>query len=1430
MQEFKPQDVINNRYKVIRKLGAGAMGAVYLCADSAEKNIKVALKVLISENLDDQDVWAKGEYEALTRLRHPNLARVHNFGRIEGTDDYFIVSEFIKGVDLYSATEYLNYDEMIDIVVQICRSLEYIHSQGYVHFDVKPDNLLVSRTKTVGIKEGSKVEYNDADFNTSTRGLYDKPVVKLIDFGLAEKITGSFSFAIKGTLNYLAPEILNGSTPDRRADLYSLGVTIYQVVNRDLPFHQDVRPFGGPSKFDTRANLFEANMKKHPEYLRELIMRLLEENPDDRFQSAKELIQFVNRHSNQSFELETEETRASYFYSPRLVGRKREMNLLKKYQELIFFPHRSRSDDEETEEKPDQSAEDATDSIPVHCVLVTGEMGSGKSRLVEEFQHYCKLNDINLYKGNCYEGSQKAYQPIIEILRELVCQIGPNSELFRKHEQYILKLLPDLGGDREFDSGPDVTRPVKDKQHFIERISQFLMDVAEKHPYLFCINNLHWADDASIDLLERLFERMQETVRKGKPLKLLALATQRSEEQHSERTKELFSAIKDSGFCLEIPVRRLKRLQIQEFLQSMLGITDVPSDFAAQLEEQTGGNPLFLVETLKALEDEGIIKHQADGWSIKTTKYSRVEIPHRMEDLLQKRISKIEEGKRQILEVMAVLNKPVSPKFLQRFKRFTQAPILVQLRDLETAGIVHKLFENGKLHFEIEQPKVREILYSNLSEEPRQAYHGEVGAAFEDEYRYREEEILEELAYHYQRSDRAERAMEFAVRAGDRLKAIYANERAFEYYLYVLEEVADQPEYVNVYFDIREKLADLCMIMGRYDAAEEHYTALLMTDTRDMLSPDRVTTLYLRLGKVSEVQGDYDRALHCYKDARNFLSTVGGKDEKILDRARVYNSIGWVYVCMGKYEKAMTISLEALRVIQNETERIEHAMIYSTIGSANYFKGNIKEAIKYHQKSLDIKEHLEDIPEIVRTLNNLGEAYLVSSEYGDSWEHFRRALGASEEIGDPYGRAMTMHNLANLYYAVGDLDEADRYLEHSIEQSKAYNMRFLSLRNYLVRGMVLTERREYSKAEGNFFRVLTAYSKQGNRAGLCSTLLSVAKVHRLNANPEEARAMAEEARRYAEELGIQSLKARWCLEDSRLLRMSGGGSCQEALERLEEGIRLAAKLDDPEFLGELHFELAEVLVTMREVSKASQHYRMAEERIREVLECLPAEFRESYEALQCRRFPNWPRAKKVFSPGASRPSGEEETASERVEPEGREPGEPLAVTAEESLKRVGQLMQTLPASESLASFLGDLLREVLETTSARAGYILSLSGRNLSVIATRNERENDERPGKLLCLGLIDRVFKSQQPLVVGQVEDHPEIAELLRRTEIDCDSLAIFPFLEPDGKKGVLYLLDPDLFRDRRSSGVLLIQPLLNLIPVSYLHFRSQATQASSA
>jgi serine/threonine protein kinase/tetratricopeptide (TPR) repeat protein len=1449
MRELKPDDTVNNRYRVLRKLGSGAMGSVYLCEDGVENRIKVALKVLVSDNLSDQDVWAKGEYEALTRLRHPNLARVYNFGRIEGTKDYFIVSEFIKGIDLFAATDYLNYEEITEIVVQICRALEYIHSQGYVHFDIKPDNILVTRHKTVGLKEGSKVQYDSVDLQRSSRGLCEKPVVKLIDFGLAERITGSFSFAIKGTLNYLAPEILNGATPDRRADLYSLGVTIYQIVNRDLPFYQDLMAFGESGVAAKRSEIFEANMKKHPAYLRDLILRLIAERPEERFQSARDVIQLINKVSNHSFELETEETRASYFHSPRLVGRKREMNLLKRYYEEIFCrdaagqtkaaaPAPAPAAQPEGEGGAAAAAEEGAADFRARLIVVDGEMGSGKSRLLEEFRHFLKLNGFNVYTGNCYEASHKAYQPFVEVLRQVIYCAGLESDLVKKYQDVLLKLLPGLQ-KKENEAPKQPMGLEKDKYYFIDKVSQLLIEAAEASPFIMVINNLQWMDEVSVDVFEKVIECLLGRLAAGSQLRLLVLASQRVEEQSSERLKGLIESLKTQGFCLEMQLRRLKHEQIAEFLQSMLGLSEVPDEFVTQLEEQTGGNPLFLVETLKALEDAGIIKNQADGWTIKRTKYNTVEIPQRMEDLLLQRLNRLEAHKRQLLETMAVLDKPVNPKFLQAFRRFRETPILSGLRDLEAAGIISKQFENGKLQFHIEQTKIREILYTALKDEDRRRYHGDVVETFETVYGGREEEILEELAFHYQRSDKTEKAMKLALKAGDRLKAIFANERAFDYYQYVLEQAVERPESVEMLLEVREKLGDICTSMGRYESAVEHYSTLLDVEYCTVLAPERVTTLHLRRGKVYEIQGDYDSALKCYKEARNHLSTFGTGDH-VVERARVYNSIGWVYVCLGKYEKAMTISLEALRVLEGMAECIEHAMIYSTIGSANYFKGNIREAVKYHRQSLEIKEHLEDIAEIAISLNNLGSAFLAGGEFGEAADHFARALATSEEVGDPYGLALTMHNLSRLWSAVGDQERATAYLDRSIREAKLYNMRHLNLQNYILRGAILKEQGDYSKAEGFLFRVLTAYSKQGNRAGLCAVLLEISSLYRLAGNRQEARSTVEEARRYCEDLVIQPLKARCLLEQARQVLLGENPDAKGAARSLEQALEIAAKCDHPEIAAEVGFQLAEALVVAREVSQAERYYKQAREQFREMAESLPAELKEPYERRLKERFQAWrgtdappsrpasgSSARAAVGGGARSPSGSGRPP-ESPDTGGGEPARPLpssGASPERVLRVMHELLGVLPKAAGLNPFLSQVVEAVIGVCGADVGFLLSLSGKNLAVkVALENGGARPSLPGKFLSLPLIHRALKQGQPVLLSRADSKSSSRDLALLAECHSHTVAILPFLEPNGQRGALYLVNSRLTSTDANAWLLSLQPIVNLVPMAYLQFQSAA------
>ena len=203
-------NLINNRYHIIKELGRGGMGGVYLVEDILKDKRKIALKRILPERDDIGFIeYFKHEFEALTRLNHPNIARVYDFGAEEEEGKYFFTQEYLRGSDLYDATEDIREEDLYNLIIQIARALEYIHFRGIIHYDIKPANILVV---------GDTERY-----------------IKLIDFGLSEfgfNIEGSLT---KGTVHYMSPEVREGRDVDLRSDLYSLGITLFEVTTRRLP-------------------------------------------------------------------------------------------------------------------------------------------------------------------------------------------------------------------------------------------------------------------------------------------------------------------------------------------------------------------------------------------------------------------------------------------------------------------------------------------------------------------------------------------------------------------------------------------------------------------------------------------------------------------------------------------------------------------------------------------------------------------------------------------------------------------------------------------------------------------------------------------------------------------------------------------------------------------------------------------------------------------------------------------------------------------------------------------------------------------------------------------------------------------------------------------------------------------------------------------
>jgi len=269
---IKIGDKLDGRYRITSRLGSGGMSEVYEATDVISKRV-VAIKIMRQELMADFENIRRFKHEAasVASLHHPNIIKVFNNGEVNGRP--YMANEYVKGQTLQEKLLFLTKlqpYEACEIMLQILSAAIYIHAHGVIHRDIKPQNV-----------------YYMAD-----------GTIKLGDFGIAtneEMIQERDEKHILGSVHYLAPEICQGKMPSTLSDIYALGITFFELVTGHVPFDDatplDVavahvkRPFPSPSKFDPGIS----------KEIEKIIVRACRKNPLDRYQSAQEMYDDIER-------------------------------------------------------------------------------------------------------------------------------------------------------------------------------------------------------------------------------------------------------------------------------------------------------------------------------------------------------------------------------------------------------------------------------------------------------------------------------------------------------------------------------------------------------------------------------------------------------------------------------------------------------------------------------------------------------------------------------------------------------------------------------------------------------------------------------------------------------------------------------------------------------------------------------------------------------------------------------------------------------------------------------------------------------------------------------------------------------------------------------------------------------------------------------
>ncbi len=724
---FDQPTVLDDRYRLGEELGKGSAGVVYRAHDLVLDR-DVAVKVYSAVRLGEEgQARLLDEAQAAARLNHPNIVKLYDAG--EAQDMPYIVTELVEGQSLHDRNPG-GLGEVLAIARQVCGALEHAHGQGIVHRDLKPENVVITPAGQA----------------------------KLTDFGLARPIASRVTSEglIAGTVFYLAPELALGQRFDGRADLYALGVMLYELTTGRLPFEAEDPLAVISQHLHAPVVPPRARNPAIPPGLDALIVQLLSKDPQGRPATAADVQQALDSPGLLDPEAVPVEELSllERIERGRLVGREREM----------------------AEARALWSRVSAGDG---QVLLISGEAGIGKTRLVRELATHVRVLGSRVYVGACYAEGGAPYAPFAQILGRA---LETNAEGAPEVPDFVLAgllaLVPALRLDHpHIQPEPRLDDPRAEQQRLFENLTICLAALSARAPLLLVLEDVHWADSGTLLLLRHLARHTHHR-------RVMIVATYRN--LSPEEAPILHETVLDlhrERLGTQLRLARLDRRGTEQLL-GVLFAEEITPEFLEGIYRETEGNPFFIEEVCKALVDSGRLTYEHGRWH--KPSMAELGIPNSVRVAIQSRVRGLPSEAQETLQLAAVLGRVFKYRTLVAASPQTEETLLDALAYAEGAQLIEQTSGEGGGTFAFAHILIPATLAESLHPLHRRQLHLRAAAVLETQ----SPDDFEALAYHYQHGGQAEKAIDYLLEAGDRARALYAHQEAVDYYSQALDLLA----------------------------------------------------------------------------------------------------------------------------------------------------------------------------------------------------------------------------------------------------------------------------------------------------------------------------------------------------------------------------------------------------------------------------------------------------------------------------------------------------------------------------------------------------------------------------------------------------------------------------------------------------------------